>query len=507
MLFTSLPFYVFFPIVTLGYFLLPHRFRWMWLLAASAYFYMAFLPVYILVIASTILVDFFAGIAIETSEGKRRKAIFLFGLLANLGVLGFFKYYNFFNGNLDSLASWLGWNYPLPALTLALPIGLSFHTFKSMSYLIEINQGNQKAERHFGILALFVMFYPPLVSGPIDRPGHLLPQLHAEHKFNHTDLAEGLRLMMWGFFKKLVIADRLAQFVNPVYENPAGYSGPLLILTAAAFAYQIYCDFSGYSDIAIGAARVLGIRLMTNFDRPFAARSLAEFWQRWHISLSSWLRDYIFFPLRRALLRRKHRLPDWLNQAIPTLVTMLASGLWHGAAWTFILWGGLHGLFLTLEQWTAPLRARLAATLWPGRLAPLRSALQALTVFALFAFSLIFFRSPSLSAALDFIARLPHGWDFSQLNLWLEQIRVTLGLNYPLALVFPALSGLGVLTITLLQIIFLEVVQSLQPNPASFDSLLSPRPTSLRWTIYYLLAINIILFGSFLPSTFIYFQF
>jgi D-alanyl-lipoteichoic acid acyltransferase DltB (MBOAT superfamily) len=506
MVFTSLPFYIFFPIVTLGYFLLPHRFRWMWLLAASVYFYMAFIPIYILVVAFTILVDYFAGLAIETSEGKRRKVIFLLGLLANLGVLGFFKYYNFFNGNLDSLATWLGWNYPLPALSLALPIGISFHTFKSVSYLIEINQDTQKAERHFGILALFVMFYPPLVSGPIDRPGHLLPQLHAEHKFDHTDLAEGLRLMAWGFFKKLVIADRLALLVNQVYGNPAGYSGPMLILTAVAFAYQIYCDFSGYSDIAIGAARLLGIRLTTNFDRPFAARTLAEFWQRWHISLSSWLRDYIFFPIRRTLLRNR-RLPSWLNQAIPPLVTMLASGLWHGAAWTFVLWGGLHGIYLTLEQWTASLRARLAATLWPGRLAPIRSALQTLTVFTFFAFSLIFFRSPSLSAALDFIARLPHGWDFSQASLWLEQIRVTLGLNYPIALVFPALSGLAVLVITLLQILFLELVQSRQTDPASFDSLLSPRPAPLRWTIYYLLAFNIILFGSFLPSTFIYFQF
>jgi len=507
MVFTSLPFYIFFPIVTLGYFLLPHRFRWMWLLAASAYFYMAFIPIYILVIGSTIIADYLAGNAIESSEGKRRRLIFILGLIVNLGMLGFFKYYNFFNGNLASLANWLGWNYPLPALSLALPIGLSFHTFKSISYLIEIHQGTQKAERHFGILALYVMFYPPLVSGPIDRPGQLLPQLHAEHKFNHNDLAEGLRLMMWGFFKKLVIADRLAQFVNPVYENPAGYSGPLLVLTAAAFAYLIYSDFSGYSDIAIGAARVLGIRLMTNFDRPFSARTLAEFWQRWHISLSTWLRDYIFFPLRRALLRRKQRLPKWLNEAIPTLVTMLASGLWHGAAWTFVLWGGLHGIYMTLEQWTSSLRARLDATFWPGRFVSVRSALQTLTVFVFFAFSLIFFRAPGLSAALNVISRFPQGWDFSHLNLWLEQIRVTLGLNYPIANVFPSISGLAVLTITLLQIIFLEVVQYLQIDPVSFDNLLANRPTIIRWTIYYLFAFNIILFGSFLPSAFIYFQF
>lgn len=506
MLFNSLPFYIFFPLVTLGYFLLPHRFRWMWLLAASAYFYMAFIPVYILILGATILVDYVAGLAIEKAEGKRRRSFLILSIVANLGMLVLFKYFNFFNANAAAIANWLDWNYPIPFLNLALPIGLSFHTFQSMAYTIEVYRGNQKAERHLGILALYVLFYPQLVAGPIERPGHMLPQLHEEHKFDYNNFADGLRLMAWGFFKKLVIADRLALLVNSVYTNPANYDGPLLALTALAFAYQIYCDFSGYSDIAIGAARVMGFRLMTNFDRPYSARSISEFWQRWHISLSSWFRDYIFFPMRRSLLRSKIRLPDWLNQMLPTLITMLLSGLWHGANWTFVVWGGLHGICLTIELWTSPLRDRIAHALRLDSVPRFRSALQTASVFVLVSFALIFFRATSLPAAFDFIQRIALGWDFSHAPLWVEQIRVTLGLNYPLAIVFPNISGAVVLLLTLLQILILEIAQFMQKE-TPLERILAGQTALIRWSAYYALAFNIILFGSFLPSTFIYFQF
>ena len=506
MLFNSLSFYIFFPLVTLVYFLLPHRLRWMWLLAASAWFYMAFIPVYILILGATILVDYFAGLAIEKAEGKRRRLFLILSIAANLGMLGFFKYFNFFSANAAAIAHWLDWNYSIPFLSLALPIGLSFHTFQSMAYTIEVYRGSQKAERHLGILALYVLFYPQLVAGPIERPGHMLPQFHEEHKFEYDNFADGVRMMAWGFFKKLVIADRLAQLVNSVYANPGNYDGPLLALTALAFAYQIYCDFSGYSDIAIGAARVMGFRLMTNFDRPYSARSVSEFWQRWHISLSSWFRDYIFFPMRRALLRSKIRLPDWLNQMLPTLVTMLLSGLWHGANWTFVLWGGLHGLYLTVELWTHSLRDRVAHTLRLDSVPRLRSALQTVSVFLLVSFALILFRAPTFPAAVSIIQGIGHGWDFSQAALWSAQIRVTLGQNYPLAILFPNISGLGVLLLTLFQILFLEVVQSLQKD-TPIERVLAGRAAFVRWSAYYALAFNIILFGSFLPSTFIYFQF
>ena len=506
MLFNSLPFYVFFPLVTLGYFLLPHRLRWLWLLGASAYFYMAFIPVYILILGATILVDYIAGLAIEKAEDKRRRQFLILSLVANLGMLVVFKYFNFFNANVAALAHWLDWNYPIPFLNLALPIGLSFHTFQSMAYTIEVYRGNQKAERHLGHLALYVLFYPQLVAGPIERPGHMLPQFHEEHKFEYTNFADGLRLMAWGFFKKIVIADRLAQLVNPVYTNPGGYDGPLLALAALAFAYQIYCDFSGYSDIAIGAARVMGFRLMTNFDRPYSARSLSEFWQRWHISLSSWFRDYIFFPMRRALLRRNTRLPDWLNQMLPTMITMLLSGLWHGANWTFVIWGGLHGLYLTLELWTAPLRDRLAHTLRLDTAPRLRSALQTTVVFLLVAFALIFFRAASLPAALDFIQRIPLGWNPAHLPFLFEEIRVTLGKNFPPAILFSSLTGGQILIIMILQILFLEAVQFLQKEKP-IERILSAQTSVVRWGVYYALLANILLFGAFEQTTFIYFQF
>ncbi|MBV6397286.1 MAG: Peptidoglycan O-acetyltransferase [Anaerolineales bacterium] len=506
MLFNSLPFYIFFPLVTLGYFLLPHRFRWLWLLAASAYFYMAFIPAYILILFATILVDYISGLAIEKAEGKRRRGFLILSLAANLGMLGFFKYFNFFNANAAALAHWLDWNYPIPFLNILLPIGLSFHTFQSMAYTIEVYRGNQKAERHIGILALYVLFYPQLVAGPIERPAHMLPQFHEEHKFEYNNFADGLRLMAWGFFKKLVIADRLAQLVDSVFTFPSSYAGPLLTLAALAFSYQIYCDFSGYSDIAIGAARVMGFRLMTNFDRPYSARTISEFWQRWHISLSAWFRDYVFFPLRRALLRGKMRLPGWLNQALPTLITMLLSGLWHGANWTFVIWGGLHGLYLIVELWTTRLRERLARALHLDSVPQLRAALQTFSVFLLVSFALIFFRAPSLAAALDYIQRIGLGWDASHVALWFAQLRVTLGQNHPIATVYPTISGAAILALTGLQILLLETVQFLQKE-APLERVLAGQTTLVRWSAYYFLAVNIILFGSFLPSSFIYFQF
>jgi alginate O-acetyltransferase complex protein AlgI len=506
MSFVSLPFYIFFPLVTLGYFLLPHRWQWIWLLAVSAYFYMAFVPAYILILLFTILADYFAGIAIEGAQGGRRKTIFIAGLAANLGVLGFFKYFNFFNANVATLAGWLGLHYPIPMLEIILPIGLSFYTFKSLAYLIEVNRGGLKAERHIGLLATYVMFYPQLIAGPIERPQHFLPQLREEHRFDYNNAADGLRRMAWGYFKKLVIADRLALLVNPIYSEPRSYPGPLLFLATLAFAYQIYCDFSGYSDIAIGAARVMGFRLMENFNRPYAAHSLTEFWQRWHISLSTWLRDYIFFPLRRSLLRGRTRLPDRLTQFLPTMAAMLASGLWHGANWTFILWGALFGIYLVLELWTANLRESVGRGLGLARLSWFRHAFQALVTFTLVVFAWIFFRAATLSDAFYIIGHLWRGWNPSQLSLWLEQIRVTLGANFPLAILFSSLSGAQVLFIVGLQVVLLEVVQALsKDNP--IERILASQNFLLRWSAYYFLLGNILLFGSFQQTTFIYFQF
>ena len=335
MLFNSIEFLIFFPIVTLLYFLTPNNLRWVVLLIASCFFYMFFIPVYILILFFTIIIDYIAGIMIEKEE-RHKKLFLIISIVANVGILAVFKYFNFLAININAVAD----KDIVPLLNIILPIGLSFHTFQAMSYTIEVYRGNQKAEKHLGIYALYVMFYPQLVAGPIERPQNILPQFRQKHPFNVELFYSGLRLMLWGLFKKVVVADRLSIYVDAIYSNPTHYTHYLNILIAFVFfSIQIYCDFSGYSDIAIGAARVMGIDLMVNFNRPYFSKNIKEFWSRWHISLSTWFRDYLYIPLggNRVKIRRLY-----LNTAI----VFLLSGLWHGANWTYVVWGGLHALFI-----------------------------------------------------------------------------------------------------------------------------------------------------------------
>lgn len=347
MLFNSLPFLLFFPLVTIIYFLLPFKYRWLWLLLASCYFYMFFKPIYILILFFTIVIDYYAGIWIENAEGHKKKQYLLYSLIANIGVLAVFKYYNFINGNIDGLATMLGYTNPIPYLSILLPVGLSFHTFQAMSYTIEVYRGNQKAEKHFGIYSLYVMFYPQLVAGPIERPQNILHQFYEKKTFNIEDFNAGIFLMARGFFKKVVVADRLSLYVNAVFDNIGAYSGFPLLWSMLFFLFQVYCDFSGYSDIAIGSARVMGYRLMLNFNHPFLAVRLSDYWRRWHISLYTWFNDYVYNPL----VIRYRDLGTWAV-VIAIMTTFMLSGLWHGAAWTFIVWGLLHGLGLVFEALT-----------------------------------------------------------------------------------------------------------------------------------------------------------
>ena len=293
MLFNSLHFLVFFVVVTTTYFVIPHKYRWFLLLASSCYFYMAFVPIYILILGFTIVIDYFAGILIENTKGKKKRLFLIASLIANIGVLAVFKYYNFLNDNLNILLHGIGYQNPIPHLSILLPIGLSFHTFQAMSYTIEVYHGKQKAERHFGIYSLYVMFYPQLVAGPIERPQNLLHQFYEKHYFDYQRVTDGLKLMAWGLFKKVIIADRLATVVDNVYNNPLEHTGLSFIIATIFFSFQIFCDFSGYSDMAIGAAQVMGFKLMKNFDRPYHSKSIHEFWGRWHISLSTWFKDYL----------------------------------------------------------------------------------------------------------------------------------------------------------------------------------------------------------------------
>jgi alginate O-acetyltransferase complex protein AlgI len=398
-LFNSLSFCVFFPTVTLLYFCVPHRWRWLLLLIASCVFYMAFVPAYIFILGGTIVVDYFAGLLIASAKGIRRRLWLGLSLLANVGVLCVFKYWGFFRANVAAL----GAANLLPLWNIVLPIGLSFHTFQAMSYTIEVYRGRQAPERHFGIYALYVMFYPQLVAGPIERPQNLLHQFHEQHSFDYERAVSGLQQMALGMFKKVVIADRLALAAHGgMWERPAQHQGLEIVAAVVFFAFQIYLDFSAYSDIAIGSARVMGFDLMKNFDTPYASASVGEFWRRWHISLSTWFRDYVYVPLGGSRHGR-------LQQARNIMIVFLLSGLWHGANWTFVIWGALHGAFLVVGRATERIRQRAALAIGWSETAPTRRAVRVLVTFALVTFAWIFFRAPNLGIALEMVKRVPVG--------------------------------------------------------------------------------------------------
>ena len=398
MLFNSLQFAIFFPVVTLLYFLLPHKARVLLLLVASCIFYMAFVPKYVLILAVLIVIDFAAGIWIENAHGHRRKVFLIVSLCANVGMLGFFKYFNFLNGNVAALAHFLGWNYSIESLKIILPIGLSFHTFQSMSYTIEVYLGNFKAERSLLHFATYVMFYPQLVAGPIERPQNLLHQFREKHYFNRAQFLEGAQLMLAGLFMKIIIADRAAILVNAVYADPRSFSGAQLLLATWLFAIQIYCDFWGYTEIARGAAKIMGFELMLNFNHPYLATSIADFWRRWHISLSTWFRDYVYFPLGGS---RCSTAKHCFNLA----VVFVISGLWHGANWTYIIWGALHAVFIIAYVLTEAPRKRFTSALGEGK-RNIMDILGWLLTINLVAGAWIFFRAANLSDALLIVKKM-----------------------------------------------------------------------------------------------------
>lgn len=389
MLFNSAEFLVFFPIAVILYFLTPLRARWALLLAASYYFYGCWRVEYLGLLMFSTVVDYFTGIGLERAgeNWRRRKLILSASLATNLGLLLVFKYCNFFVDSVNQVSAQFNLFAQLPELRILLPVGISFYTFQSLAYTISVYRGTLAAEHHFGKFAVYVAFWPQLVAGPIEKPGVLLPQFHAEHKFTWENLEAGLLLMLWGFFKKIAIADRLAIYVNQVYNAPGQYDGAALLLATYLFAFQIYCDFSGYSAIAKGAAQVMGFELMNNFDRPYFAASIREFWQRWHISLSTWFRDYVYIPLGG---NRDHQLRN-------LFVTFLVSGLWHGANWTFVIWGALHGAYLVSSIVTRDLRARLVTLSGLDRAPRLLHVLRVALTFHLVLFAWIFFRANTAS--------------------------------------------------------------------------------------------------------------
>ncbi len=480
MLFNSTSFLVFFPVVTFLYFLFPHRLRWGLLLLASCVFYMAFIPSYILILATTIVVDYFAGIEIEKSTGRRKRLFLILSILSNIGFLAFFKYAGFLDANIAAIAKFFDWNYSLHALGIILPVGLSFHTFQALSYIIEVYRGKQKAERHFGIYALYVMFFPQLVAGPIERPQNLLHQFREVHRIDKERMWSGLRLMLWGFFKKVAVADTLAQGVNVIYNNTADFTGTSFIIATIFFAFQIYCDFSGYSDIARGSARVLGFRLMLNFNSPYHSRSISEFWTRWHISLSTWFRDYVYISLGG---NRVSKLRMYMN----LLIVFIVSGFWHGANWTFIIWGALHGIYLVSSLLLKNFREGVARLFTLDKYPLVRSGLAIATTFVLVNIGWVFFRANSVGDAFYVVTHL-----FMDLSADSYSVTLTRGTTW----MYSALLGIAA-------VLAVEIVRSV---PA-WKACAIAKPAYMRGLGYAVLLIVILLSGNTSENQFIYFQF
>lgn len=388
MRFDSLEFLIFLPLVTVLHWCCPQRCRWAVLLGASLLFYGWWDPRLTLLILGVTAVSYLAALGMANAPLRRM----WLGLTVAvcLGVLGFFKYFNFFGQAAAALAgrNWTAWN-------IVLPVGISFYTFQAMSYVIDVYRGELEAERHFGYFALYISFFPQLVAGPIERAGSLLPQLRGNRRFSARDLSAGCRLLLGGFFRKIVVADLCAPFVEAVY-SAARPDGSAVFLGTVLFALQIYCDFSGYSLIAAGAARLLGIRLMKNFDGPYSALTVRDFWRRWHISLTKWFTDYVYIPLGGSR-RGKGR------QIAATMTVFALSGLWHGADWTFVLWGILHGVYLTVEILLDPGKPQTAAGGMLRRCVTLGAVL----------FAWIFFRAESLAGAMTMLSGLFSPWDLS----------------------------------------------------------------------------------------------
>ncbi|MBL9202218.1 MAG: MBOAT family protein [Opitutaceae bacterium] len=479
MLFNSLTFALFFPAFCALYFLAPRQVRMPLLLAASCGFYMYFIPAYILILFVTIVIDYVAGIYIERVSGPARKAWLVGSIVSTCAVLFVFKYLNFFTENLAAVSHLLGWDIKDPRWNIILPIGLSFHTFQSLSYVIEVYRGHHKAEKDFVIYSTYVMFFPQLVAGPIERPQGLLDQFRVHHAFEWERVASGLRRMAWGFFKKVVIADRLALYVNDVYGAPQNFNGLQLSLATFFFAYQIYCDFSGYSDIAVGSARVLGFRLMENFNTPYYSRSISEFWRRWHISLSSWFRDYLYDPL----VEKFRSSAGW---AFAILITFGVSGLWHGAAWTYVVWGLLNGVYLLAGGLTEEPRNRVYRALGIADDSVLRTTIRIMATFGLTCVGWVVFRATSMGDVGYILANFWRNWDFGRIGT--EQFLLR---QMPAAIA-------GILVLETVQLVHRRVNLSHQ---------LLRLPALPRWAFYLAWAYGMVLFGVFRNEQFIYFQF
>ncbi len=488
MQFNSIEFLFFFPFVAACCFSLPPRAQRVWLLLASYLFYAAWNPFYLLLIWASTLTDYGVALAMAGHLGKRGRRKWLYVSLGiNLGLLFAFKYANLAGDALSRAGLWIGVDWQVPYLDILLPVGISFYTFQTLSYTFEVYKGEQEAERDLIDFALYVAYFPQLVAGPIERPQRLLPQLKTRKTFDYDRVVSGLRLVLWGLFKKVVIADRLAMMVDVIYGQPERYPGSFLALATAFFAFQIYCDFSGYTDIARGCARVLGVDLMKNFNRPYMATSIRDFWRRWHISLSTWFRDYVYVPCGG----NRGTTAAW---AMGLFAVFLLSGLWHGANYTFVAWGLLHFGYYLFGRATHPLRSRAAGVVGLTKAPGLLRVLQVATTFGLVCIGWVFFRAESMSQAGYILTHLHERWFDLAPNGGFRGIVSSLDLSVrAFALNIGLIGGLFAVE---------GMIRDREPG-----EWLEVLPTPLRWAGYVLLGLAIMNLGVAEEIPFVYFQF
>ncbi len=480
MLFNTIQFGVFFFAVFAMYFSLPYRFRCIFLLGASYYFYMCWSVKYISVIIGITVVDYYAGIKIEAARGARRRMFLAVSIISNFGLLFVFKYADFFSEALAVALRPFGAGQ-IPLLHWILPVGISFHTFQAVSYTFDVYREKAPAERNLLRYALYVAFFPQMVAGPIERPENLLPQFRKKQAPDYGRIVSGLKTALWGLIKKSVVADLASPVVNTVYSHPKNFSGTILAMATILFSVQIYCDFSGYSDIAIGVARILGFDLMVNFRQPYFAQSIREFWQRWHISLSSWFRDYLYIPLggNHVAIGR------WV---VNVMIVFVVSGLWHGANWTFVAWGLVHGGYILAANTTQKVRLRLAECTGLARLPRIQALARIAIMNLLVTFAWIFFRAVNLKDAL-YIAS--HIWNITRVP---QEEVFSLGLpRFEMMFLIVAIAGVF-------------ACEYLRQHPPLLAKQIWQRPKA-RWLVYGAAIYTIVFFGVFQRVEFIYFQF
>lgn len=501
MMFNSMQFAIFFPVAVLFYFVIPYRVRNLYLLALSYFYYMCWNPKYALLLLASTVITYASGLVIgmqsadengrESADANgmqgtalRRKAAVAVSFILNIAILGFFKYFGFAVTSIQYAAQKLGVSVSVPAFDVLLPVGISFYIFQALSYTMDVYRGEIGPEKDFFKYALFVSFFPQLVAGPIERSKNLLRQFDERHDFDYDRVREGLTRMLWGFFMKLVLAQRLAIIADLIYESAGERTGYQLCLGTFAFAFQIYCDFASYSEIAIGAAEVMGFELMENFRQPFFARSCKELWNRWHISLNTWFRDYLYFPLGGS---RKGKIRKHVN----LMIVFLVSGLWHGAAWTYVIWGGLSGLFQVLGEVLAPVRRKLGGLLKYNRDSVFGIIFSTVCTFLLFCFSLVFFRSESVGQAMMIMGKIFTGLGFLSI---LTTSPFSLGL------------GAYHLMILVLAMVILFAVDLCREKGIG-AARLGQCAWYVRWSVYFVFVGLILLSANFGAEEFIYFQF